>query len=293
MFEDVAIQYINLSEMQLRLISYAAACIGGIIGAFTNNDESRLLRVPYFVFSSILFFVMTAEQIVWLNSSAAWQDGYLWVFAAADIIVAVAVGYFWAGLAMSRSRDAYGHARYAFFAFVPIANLVLMFTPSKEQTSEPVIPLLKGTLGVFVGIVVFMASNGLAAYINMEASRMASESTSDANVEQMSIDDLLRYQGLEATLQQLADAVPQQKVDEITILQKVEADGSTLRYLYEISSDLQELGVLMRSQTIQHNCTFDAMRPILEAGGKIEHVYYRISGTEIGIITVTKEICTQ
>ncbi len=47
----------------------------------------------------------------------------------------------------------------------------------------------------------------------------------------------------------------------------------------------------MRMGLVQHNCTYEALRPVIEAGATVEHVYQRTDGSEIGVVTVTRDIC--
>jgi len=68
-------------------------------------------------------------------------------------------------------------------------------------------------------------------------------------------------------------------------------DGTTLRYIYEVSTNPEALPMSMRMGLVQHNCTYEALRPVIEAGATVEHVYQRTDGSEIGVVTVTRDIC--
>lgn len=105
------------------------------------------------------------------------------------------------------------------------------------------------------------------------------------------IDMMLRGQGLEQTLRQMAAEVPSQRVDETTTLLRVLGDGTTLRYVYEVSTNPDALPMSRRLGLVQQNCTYEALRPVIEAGATVEHVYQRSDGSEIGAVTVTREIC--
>ena len=124
-------------------------------------------------------------------------------------------------------------------------------------------------------------------------SRLSIEPENDPSMQQAGIDMLLRSQGLEQPLAQMAVEVPSQRVDETTTLLRVQGDGATLRYLYEVMSDVDVLPMSMRAGLIQQNCTFEMLQPVLEAGTTIEHVYLRPDMSEIGTVIVTREICGQ
>ena len=155
----------------------------------------------------------------------------------------------------------------------------------------PTIPLLTGVFGVLTGFVLLFAGVALSAFIQVETARMANEAENDPDMQRAGIDMLLRGQGLEATLRQLAAEVPSQRVDETTTLQRVEGDGTTLRYFYEVSVAPDALPLSMRTGLVEQNCTYQALRPVIEAGATIEHVYLRRDGSEIGTVSVTRQIC--
>ena len=210
---------------------------------------------------------------------------YLWVLLAVQLVTLVLVGYFIGIIAMERSRDAYGHGRMAALAFIPVANLWLLATRSKNEVSAnriPTIPLLTDGRGVVSGIVMIVAGVYLSAYAEVEVERRVAE----AGTEQQSVllASLIRSQGLEAALQQMAAEVPTpQQVDEITTLQQVEGQGSTFRYIYELSVDRHALSTSMRTSLTQSNCS--GLRPWIEAGATLAHVYLRRDGSEIGTVT--------
>ena len=58
----------------------------------------------------------------------------------------------------------------------------------------------------------------------------------------------------------------------------------SLRYVYEISSDPKKLSILMREGLVQQNCTYEGLKPVVEAGATIEHLYLRSDGTKIDTV---------
>ena len=131
----------------------------------------------------------------------------------------------------------------------------------------------------------------LGALIQVETNHIDAEAENDPAMQRASIDIMLRGQGLEETLRQMAAEVPSQRVDETTTLLEVLGDGTTLRYLYEVSTNTDVLPMSMRIGLVQHNCTYEALWPVIEAGATVEHVYQRSDGSEIGIVTITRDNC--
>jgi hypothetical protein len=292
MLEDLAIQYTYQTEATLRGIGYGLIILGAVISSVISRNKSVLLRAPYYAYSGVLFLLLATAQFIWLESLHAMAGGYLWVFFSIDVISYVVFGYFFGIISMARSRDAYGHARNAVLAFIPLANLVLLVKPSKnERSADPTIPLLTGGAGVLIGFVSIAAGVGLSHYLTSEVQRIADEVQSDPAAQLVGIKYLLQTQGLEATVKQLAAEVPSQQIDEITLLRGVEADGSTLRYIYDLSIDADALPMSLRTGLVQQNCANEVMRPVIEANATLEHVYLRRDGSEIGTIVVTRQIC--
>lgn len=295
MLEDLALQYVSLSEDDLRLIGYGFAIAGGVLAGLLHRGTSELSRAPYFAFNGLMFFVVSAAQLVWLGSIPALKGGYVWVFMLVDVLVRVAAGYGVGVIAMARSRDAYGHGRMAALAFIPIANFWLLLTPSKNQLSAnraPTIPLVSGGFGLLVGFVLLFLGFGVASYIRVETERLAAAAQDDPAMREAGLDMMIRASGLEATLREVALGVPTpSKIDEVTTIVQVVRDGVTLRYLYEVESDVSSLPNTLRAGLTEQNCNYAPLTPLLNAGAILEHVYRKLDGTEIGVIQVDRATC--
>lgn len=295
MLEDVAIQYVSQSEDDLRLIGYGITVAGAVVAGLLNRSSAELRRAPYFAYSGLLFLIVAASQLVWFGSIPAMTGGYLWVFMLVDVVVGLAVGYAFGVIAMARSRDAYGHGRMAALAFIPLANFWLLLTPSKNSTSPnstPTIPLLSGALGVVTGFVLLFAGVALTTFIRIETERMAVAAQDDPAMQEAGLDMMLRSSGLEDTLREVALGIPTpSKVDEVTTIVQVVAEGQVLRYVYEVTSGATALPDSMRTGLIDQNCNFVPLRPLFDAGAILVHLYQGPDGVEIGTIQVDRAAC--
>ena len=287
MFEELAYQYADLSEANPRAVSLAIIAVGAVIAAFVTRSKTELRRAPYFALSGLLFLLLSgASMFTSAFIVQAIVGGIFWVIVALEVLATIVFGFFLGRVAMARSRDAYGHGRAAVLAFIPLANLWLLLTPSKTEVSAnrvPTIPLLTGGVGVFVGFVMLAAGGGLTGYSQMEVERMIENATSEGVFERVILDRVLKEMAAEVATPMI--------VDDITTLLRMEADGDTIRYVYEISSDPETLSISMRAGLVQQNCTYDALRPVIEAGAIIEHLYLRRDLSEVGTVTITRTIC--
>lgn len=80
-------------------------------------------------------------------------------------------------------------------------------------------------------------------------------------------------------------------VDEATTLVRMEAQGTQLRYIYQVDLDVDFLSADMRNGLIQQNCAYAPLTDIIDAGALIKHVYLRRDGNEIGVVEVTRQAC--
>lgn len=165
------------------------------------RTKVEMARTTYFAYSALILFLASAVQVVWLQSIPAATGGYLWVLMVISLAASIASGYFVCCIAMARSRDAYGTARRAFLAFIPIANFWLLFTRSKDEASTnraSTIPLFSAALGVLTGFVLLSATVGVTVYIK-EQLRLI-EQRVETEPASIVIESMIRSNGLEETL---------------------------------------------------------------------------------------------
>jgi hypothetical protein len=221
--------------------------------------------------------------------------GYLWTLMAVDVVMSIVVGFFFGQIAMARSRDAYGHGRLAALAFIPIANLWLLLTPSKNAVSAnraPTIPLLTGGVGVLSGFVVLITAFALTAFIEQEIDRQIERALTDPASQQMSIEFMIRSEGLDATLRALtADPQTPITIDEVTTLTLIETDGTQLRRTFVVDLVTFSIADVFRASIENEICTYAPFIPLLRAGANIREVYVKPDGALIGEHMVTRDVC--
>lgn len=295
MLEETAIRYVNMSEDDLRLVSYGLVVAGAVLAAFSWSGQGKLKRGAYFAYSGALFLLASVVQFVWLESLAAMAGGYLWTFLLVDVVASVGIGYAFAVIAMARSRDAFDHSRMAVLAFVPLLNFWLLLAPSEHDRPGDGVPtpsIVTGALGVFVGLVLLLTGASATAFLKIEGERRIAVAQEDPAQQGAGVAFMIRSNGLEGALELLAaDMVTPAAVDEATTLEQVEARGTLLRYVYSVDTDAQALTMSMQNGLIEHNCVYAGMAPVLDAGATVEHVYLQPGGLEIGKVVVTREKC--
>ena len=221
--------------------------------------------------------------------------GYLWMLMIISLVSLIAAGYFLCRIAMARSRDAYGHGRMAFLAFIPYANFWLLLTPSKKAISAnraPTIPLLSGGLGVLTGFVLLAAGIGVGVYIDVQSRMMETQTQIEPVSEHAWVDSMIRSNGLEDTLRLMAaETQTPITVDEVTTLARIEADWTQLRRTYIVDLEGMVMTEEFRSRILNGICAYPAFEPLLRANGSFREVYVERDGHEVGAVMVTREEC--
>ena len=196
---------------------------------------------------------------------------------------------------MARSRDAYGHSRMAFLAFIPIANFWLLLTPSKSKMSinrTPTIPLLSRGLGVLTGFILLAAGIGVTAYLEQQSQMMEQRAQTEPPSQQAIVEHMLRSHGVEETLRRLAaESQTPIAIDELTTLSRIEATGTQLRRTYVVEIDDMTITEEFRVSSRNGICAWPAFQAILRAHGSIREVYVERSGREIGTVMVSRDEC--
>jgi hypothetical protein len=296
MLEDAALDFLKTDEDTLGQIGLAITLLGFIVALVLSRGKGELLRAPYFALSGLLYLFGSVLVSLWLLTLQAAALGIVWVLISVIFLCIGALGYFYGVLALGRSRDAFGHGRYAFLAFIPFANLYLLSKPSKNELSGnriPTIPLLSGGLGVLSGFVMLIAGVAFTVWFETNSDAMfEAAGSSDPDLQSAGADILIRSEGLEGALQIMASGVQLPiVVDESTTLSRIEAVGTVLRRTFVVDLEGAEMTNEFRTGILQMVCAYEPFKPLLVGGATTEEVYVRTDGAEIGKQAMTRETC--
>ena len=294
MLEDFAISFTNQSEAALMAWDIGLSLLGFVLALrMRRNSQWSLRRVPYFLAFAGIFVLSSAFlPLAWMATFEAMKHGVLWLLVASIFLGGVAYGYVYGVISHARSVSGYGDGGSAWMAFVPIANLFLLFkAPIQKDETTSAARMAGNFVGVVLGLVLLALAQGITKVGDDVLNNMIERAETDAELLSISTEAMLRAQGLETTLSQVAAEVPSHKVDETTTLLRVEARATTLRYVYQVDTDAQNLPASVRRGLTKHNCTYEALAPVIQAGATIVHFYGRSDGTELGTVTITQAVC--
>lgn len=196
-------------------------------------------------------------------------------------------GHFIGQISAARSRDAFGHKRWAILTFIPIAVFWLLLTKSHDENSTKkfsFVRIFSGGLGVVFGFVMIFAVKLVDAYAAEQITQRL-ESAKEAGL----------FDGISLE-RDLANAVKQVvvplAVDKVTTLVKIMAEGKPFTYVYEVDPPLEAVSFDVRVGIAKAACgQTSTLLPAINAGATFRYTYLRKDQTEIGSVDVTKQTC--
>lgn len=287
--EGFATAYLIQSPADLWLGVYGLTCIGGLIGSVMGfRVTSPLKRVPYFFWSSLFILGISLAQYWAVGGPEAIVAGHAWPLAAKLMLAPMVAGFVLGLLSAARSRDAFGHAKAAPLAVVPLANLWLLLAPSRTE-AEGGAPVGGRPQVVVVGLLLLAASAFLGSNLAHETALVLGKT--DGVPPTVSVQYLVNVEGLEGGVAFIANMAkpPYQLTDTLT-LSSVEASGAEIRttYTFKASAPLSEaFWDAVKNQV----CDNELMVPLIKAGATVREVYVDGEGRKAGELSVTRRDC--
>lgn len=288
MLEVLAFQYTQLPEPGTFVISFLAIVIGAVLAASLMVPPDGLLsRSWYFQRIGIASLALVAVQASWLWYPTALAYGVSWLMLAGDLLSALAYGAYMIRIAQARSRDAYGHTGRAWFALVPLVNLVLLFKPSQSPDAAP------GSTGAaLVGLGLIILSR-LAVPVLLNAVELRTVAgMQDPEIQAAATALRVRALGTAAALDILivAEGAPAEIQTGLTLTAVTRSD---LHLTYEFSLDQTDAEVLVDDYRAEVTSSFcSGLMLYLTAGASATLHYTRSDGHELARIELSLAECT-
>ncbi|MCU0828438.1 MAG: hypothetical protein MUE52_13765 [Tabrizicola sp.] len=285
MLEDWAWQHIAHSELYVRLFSVGWALAGGVLAAVLHRGSAVLQRAPYFAMTGFVVLGIALFQYAWVMGGAAMQGGWLFWMIALDAAFSAAAGYVLVVLGQARSRDVLGHGKAGIASVVPLANLWLMFAPGQDPSrAGPVVPALRGGIGVALGLAMIVLSRLVEAQILPQVEAAFAAVAEDPALADRFIDLEFARSTPAQILSSIAQQteVPQTFHDNLR-LSEVVAEGLVLTYVYHLLEPEAELGFSAKDDTRRGFCEERFFVRLLNAGAQVVVVFRGTDaqGTEV------------
>lgn len=264
-----------------------------LFGYFKKVDD-RMQRGTYFLNAAIVVFFSAICQALWIFSIEALAGGYLIVLVLLDVIVWVTVGYWFMFITKARSNDAYGHPRYAALGFIPIANLWLLFTPSKDKQTYSNPAYLSGVTAVVIGLVITGVSRGVTTAVErsiQEQIAIAAETDRSLDLTEIYFAFFVLDGGLKAGLEYLASLETLGTAESgETSLERVDVTNNSIIYRNRILDDtVMGTNPEWEANLREHFCkNYDF---VLNEGGSIQFDMFTNSSGTLTMVTADPGTC--
>lgn len=287
-----------LDEGVLLALPYALIAGGGVVGAMLMTVRSKIRRTTYLLYASLLALILSVTQVGWLLLSSAAEIGLFGVTIAGLYGVFFIGGIATYAISAARSQDVRGNTARAWLGFIPLANLWLLFSPGDDTVRGVTKPrsglarFMGDPLLILMGLVVFVLAQSINT-VTEEA--MSSEDLYDSPALQRIMGNAITAKGEtveEAFAReelQAQSTLPVQ-LDDITILTKVQAEGTTL-LMYHLVKDRITLKPAFHQMLADNQCQPEIFRQELTRGGRIQMTYIDPDGAVIGDYTITGSDC--
>lgn len=272
-------------------IVYVFAIIFGLM----HEVNFRLKRSTYFLSIGVIVFFSSITAGIYFLLFSAMLGGYLFAIVLIDIIIWAFIGFLFVFIAKARSNDAYGHSRYAFLAFIPFANLWLLFSPSKDGSEQKHTSFTIGVSAVIIGFVVLVAGRGLGLAIESELNSHASTKVAQKH----GIEIASKYIKYYATRQNINAAlnyykaldVVGQKIDEITYLNDIIVEENSITYKFFIT-DNSITGFTEERLKDWETYVCSSNRTLFDIGASVIFHYYSDASPMLAYIVGDSEVCS-
>ena len=273
-------------ELALMLTGVGLVVAGFLIGALARRGkQTEMHRAPYVALVGLLTAGMGALPYLFLFTLKAQAMGLFGALFLGAFALLGVVGLAMGVLAHARSVNAYGDGRGAWMGVIPIANLVLMAAaPKVESKMNPVV----GALLVVVGI------GGLVGGRVLD--RLVEDTLEDAPAESAgtiadAISSQIGVQGIETVLAEIAMQTVRTQVDSETVLVRADAAGSTLHFVYEVSTLAAQAGALLEPAVRQNTCDNPVSLALLDGGATLVMDYNGPDGVLVVSVTMVQRDC--
>lgn len=290
--EAYAYQVLQIGEFASVVLSWVIMTASAAVAVALTNLQWRLGRGAYFLSLGFVFLLSGMTNFLALGVTDAIKNGYLAVVVGAIYGLLVPIGGLAGIFAAARSMDAYGTRDKWVSGFIPIVNLFLLFAKPKDSPKLGIIRLLGNTGMVVLGIALMGAGKGFERMVEQTIQQTTANAQNDQELQAKAMEYEVQNKGVENLLKETALAIPVPvKVDKITTLKAVQAEGSTLRYIYEISSADAQFGKAWNDVMMSRWCVSENFKPMFDIGASVAGRYVDMAGNTLAEISADPSLC--
>ena len=193
MLEDFAISLTLQSEAALMAWGIGVSLLGFVLALrICRNSLWSLRRVPYFIAFAGIFVLSSLLPLAWMATFEAMKHGVLWLLVALAFLGIAAFGYVYGMISHARSVSGYGDGSSAWMAFVPFANLFLLFkAPLQKDETNSAARMAGNSVGVVLGLFLLALGQGITKASDDVLNNMSDRAGADVEFQSISIEAML------------------------------------------------------------------------------------------------------
>jgi hypothetical protein len=293
--ESFSYKVLQLSEMGSFMLSWGVLFASAAISVNFINSDFKMRRPMYFLATgtAFLFFGITSFLVIGVHDAI--KNDYLSLLVATTYGSLIPIGAFLGICAVARSLDAYGVRGKWVFCFIPLANLILLFSPSLDVLLKSSFSRsIKNVAIITLGIIMAVLGNGLSRVAERKATTLAKLAENDWVLQQKALRLEVQNTCLEGLLKKTAKAIPvPTKIDTVTTLKAVDVDNAVLSYVYEISNRDAVFSQNWRDLMTSQWCKSPNFKQLIDIGASVEGKYLSQDGKPLAELRVNTLLCHQ
>lgn len=274
------------------LVAIGLWLAGFVIGMIPDIRHGlKIGRLAFLAVSVLALILLAVANLVWLWFWELEHAGLGWIPLAVGSVACAGTGLMIAVAAQARGRSGWGNRAYGWIAAVPLLSLGLLLIAPMDPAPPNRLRLVLNPL-----ILVALLALGLASQVLLRTSEGWVLARTEAYLTDPAHNgDLIAFKvhvlGLPAVLAEVAATTPTGRLDEATVLLRIETTDEIMRYVYEVDSRVTEVPYDLGNMLEQSACEDAVAYALMRAGGAIRHDYLGSDGQSLGSFDVTQDRC--
>jgi hypothetical protein len=290
--DQFLVSLLLLDEGARVALAFALIILGGFVGSRIFTVKVSLRRVAYLWWFASINLVLTISQMIWAATPTAAEGEYLSALILSGMGAFLVYGAALYYGSAARSNHIKGTTGSAWLGFVPFANLWLLLKgteiPSTDAQQRP-------ALSRYVLDPVLVISALFVLSFSQVISKIMEHTAPYDTAESQTLQSLItNAQTLEESFAAEAQASGAQlpiRIDEITTLRSISAEGKTLRMKFDVEREIGGFKSGFEAQLASQQCDPSMFATDIARGGRVVMVYYGPGGGLIDEFEITQADC--
>ncbi|UDF31135.1 UNVERIFIED_ORG: hypothetical protein LHK14_07325 [Roseateles sp. XES5] len=290
--EAYAYQLLTIGQFASLALSWVIMTVSAAAAVALTKSQWKLGRAGYFLSMGFIVLLTVIPNFLLLYTAEAIKNEHLALLVGAIYGALVPVGGLAGIFAAARSMDAHGTREKWVLGFIPIVNLFLLFAQPMASSKKGFVKLLGAVATVILGFALMFAGKSLESIAKQNIQRVDVSTQDDVALVAKKMAYEAKNKGLEKYLKEIANAVPvPEKIDSITTLTALKAEGNALKYTYEISGADFKFDKAWKDLMMSRWCAPEVFKPMFDIGALVTGHYVDTKGNTLAEISVSPSLC--